>query len=327
MIENGDEKQVNPAIKEDGWEKSVIEKIALSAVNEQRTARRWSIFFKLLMFGYLIAVLLIATKPFSKQGLNVSDKHTAVINVAGTILEDSDANAKTIIEGLRNALKDEKTKGVILHMNTPGGSPVQSAYVYEEIIRLRKKYPKTPVHAVVSDICASGGYYIASAAEKIFVNEASIVGSIGVIMNGFGFVNTMEKFGIERRLLIAGDHKALLDPFSPEDKNEKEHFQKLLNQVHQQFINAVKQGRGDKLKETTETFTGLVWNGTESIRLGLADGLGNDDFVAREVIGADQIVDFTPQEPLLEKLSGQLGASFGTAFAKVISAMTNPKLL
>jgi protease-4 len=300
----------------------MLEKLAFAAINEQRTARRWGNFFKLLMFAYLVGIFAMMAYPRFKQGMSVSDKpHAAIINVQGVIAENEDANADSIIEGMRDAAKDENTKGIILKINSPGGSPVQSAYVYDEIRRLKQKYPKLPIYAVVSDICASGGYYIASASDKIFVNEASIIGSIGVIMNGFGFVEVIKKVGVERRLLTAGAHKAMLDPFSPEKADENAHMQTLLNTVHQQFIAAVKAGRGKRLVESSDMFSGLVWTGAEGVKLGLADGFGTVDSVAREMMGTEELVDFTPQEKLFDKLAGKLGASFGHAIANAAQSI------
>jgi protease-4 len=297
-----------------GWEREMLEKLAFAAITEQRTARRWSNFFKLLMFAYLIGIFAMMAYPQFKQGISGGDKlHTAVINVQGVIAEDEEANADTIIEGMRDAAKDKLTKGIILKINSPGGSPVQSAYIYDEIKRLKQKHPTLPIYAVVSDICASGGYYIAAASDKIFVNQASIIGSIGVIMNGFGFVDVIKKLGVERRLLTAGEHKAMLDPFSPAKADENAHMQTLLNNVHQQFISAVKAGRGKRLIESKEMFSGLVWTGAEGVKLGLADGFGTVDSVARDIIGTEQTVDFTPQEKLFDKLAGKLGASFAHA--------------
>ena len=251
-----------------------------------------------------------------------SPEHTAVVDILGVIAENEAASAETIIEGLREAMKDEKTKGVILNINSPGGSPVQSAYVYAEIRRLKDKHPNTPIYAVVSDICASGGYYIAAAADKIYVNQSSMIGSIGVIMNGFGFVNTMEKLGIDRRLIISGEHKALMDPFSPVNPDETVHMEALLSEVHQQFIDAVRMGRGNRLIETKDTFSGLVWTGAKGVKLGLADGFGNVDSVARDVIGAKTKVNFTPQERLFDKIAGKLGASFGHALGNTVNRLS-----
>jgi len=303
-----------------GWEREVLEKLAMAAVTEQRRSRRWGVFFKMLMFVYLIAVGAMAFYPQFEKGFNDNDNdHTAIIDVIGVIAEGEAANAKSIINGLRKALKNEKTKGVILNINSPGGSPVQAEYVFTEIKRLKQKYPDIPIHAVVSDICASGGYYIAAAADNIYVNKASMIGSIGVIMNGFGFVNVMEKLGVDRRLMIAGEHKALMDPFSPVNQDETKHMQTLLDEVHQQFISAVRSGRGDRLVETDEMFSGLVWTGTQGIKLGLADDFGSVDSVARDIFGTKKTLNFTPQERLIDKIAGKLGASFGHALGSAIN--------
>lgn len=303
-----------------GWERDVLEKLAMAAVTEQRRSRRWSVFFKILMFVYLIAVGGMAFYPQFEKSMSNNDKdHTAIIDVIGVIAEGEAANAGSIIEGLRNAVKDKKTKGIILNINSPGGSPVQASYVFAEIIRLKEKHPDISIHAVVSDICASGGYYIAAAADKIFVNQSSMIGSIGVIMNGFGFVNVMEKLGIDRRLLIAGEHKALMDPFSPVKQDENRHMQTLLDDVHQQFISAVRSGRGDRLAETKDMFSGLVWTGAQGIKLGLADDYGSVDSVSREVFGTTKKLNFTPQERLIDKIAGKIGASFGHALGSTIN--------
>jgi protease-4 len=319
-MENQQDNRIKTDVaRESGWEREVIEKLALASITEQTRARRWSVFFKSLMFAYLIAIFAVAMYPTIKQGLGTETKnHTAVIDVVGVIAEDKDANAANIIESLRDAVKDKNTKGIILHSNSPGGSPVQSAYVYEEIRNIKKEHPDLPVYAVVSDICASGCYYIASASDKIFVNQSSLIGSIGVLMDGFGFVDVMQKLGIERRLLTAGAHKAMLDPFSPPKEDETQYMQGLLDQVHQQFIGAVKAGRGDRLKETPDMFSGLVWTGEAGVKLGVADGFGNDDYVARNIIGAEKLVDFTHQGRLIDKIAGKLGASFGQAMGSII---------
>jgi protease-4 len=273
------------------------------------------------MFAYLIAIFGVAMYPTIKQDMGGNSKdHTAVIDVVGVIAEDKDSNAADIIESLRDAVKDKHTKGIILHSNSPGGSPVQSAYVYEEIRNIKKEHPDLPVYAVVSDICASGCYYIASASDKIFVNQSSLIGSIGVLMDGFGFVDVMQKLGVERRLLTAGAHKAMLDPFSPPKEDETKYMQGLLDQVHQQFIGAVKAGRGDRLKETPDMFSGLVWTGEAGVKLGVADGFGNDDHAAKDIIGAEKLVDFTQQGRLIDKIAGKLGASFGQAIGSLIQA-------
>ncbi|HEY8219516.1 MAG TPA: S49 family peptidase [Methylobacter sp.] len=306
-----------------GWEREVIEKLALAAVTEQTRARRWGVFFKSLMFVYLIAVLGMAMYPKISQNIGADSKdHTAVIDVVGMIAEGKDANADSIIESLRNAVKDKRTKGIILHANSPGGSPVQSSYVYEEIKKIKKEHPNLPIYAVVSDICASGCYFIVSASDKIFVNPSSLVGSIGVLMDGFGFVDGMQKLGVERRLFTAGAHKAMLDPFSPSKKEEAHYVQGLLNQVHQQFISAVKAGRGDRLKDDPDMFSGLVWTGEEGVKLGIVDGVGNQDYVAKELIGAETLVDFSRQEQLLDKIAGKLGASFGQAIGSLVQGVS-----
>ena len=319
-MENKHENPLNTGdAREPGWEREVIEKLALAAVTEQTRARRWSVFFKSLMFAYLLVVFGIAMYPSIKQDMGGDSKdHTAVIDVVGVIAEDKDANAANIIESLRGAVKDKHTKGIILHSNSPGGSPVQSAYVYEEIRKIKKEHPNLPVYAVVSDICASGCYYIASASDKIFVNPSSLIGSIGVLFDGFGFVDVMQKLGVERRLLTAGAHKAMLDPFSPPKEDETQYMQGLLDQVHQQFISAVKAGRGDRLKDTPDMFSGLVWTGEAGVKLGVADAFGNDDYVAKDIIGAEKLVDFTKQGRLIDKIAGKLGASFGQAIGSLI---------
>ena len=295
-----------------GWEREVIEKPALAAVTEQRRTRRWGIFFKSLMFVYLAVILGISLYPTLKQNMSSSDGegHTAIINITGVIAEGKEANADSIIKSLRNAVKNEETKGIILHVNSPGGSPVQSSYIFNEIRKIKAENPKIPIYAVASDICASGCYFIASAADKIFVNPSSLIGSIGVIMDGFGFVETMKKLGVERRLVTAGAHKALMDPFSPAKAEEQKYMQDVLAQVHQQFIAAVKEGRGDRLKENEEIFSGLVWTGEQSIKIGLADDYGNDDSVATDVIGAKKRVNFTIEERLIDRIAGKMGASF-----------------
>ena len=301
------------------WEHNVIEKIALASIKEQSRARKWGIFFKSLFFIYVFSLLGMSAYPKIKNILGGNSKyHTAVIDVSGAIAEDKEANAADIIESLRDAVKDDQTKGIILHSNSPGGSPVQSNYVYEEIRNIKKAHPDLPIYAVVSDICASGCYYIAAATDKIFVNPSSLIGSIGVIMDGFGFVDTMKKIGIERRLLTAGAHKAMLDPFSPPKADETKFMQALINQVHQQFITAVKNGRGDRLKETPDMFSGLVWTGEESINNGISDAYGNDDEVAKNTIGAEKLVKFSQQKSLLDKMSGKLGASFGQALSSLL---------
>ena len=319
MEKRYDDLKQTHAAKETGWERDVIEKLALAAITEQTRARRWSVFFKSLVFCYLTIILGISLYPVLKKDMGIDSKeHTAVIDVIGPIAEDKDANAASIIESLRNAVKDKQTKGIILHSNSPGGSPVQSAYVYEEIRSIKKEHPELPIYAVVSDICASGCYYIASATDKIFVNPSSLIGSIGVLMDGFGFVDIMQKLGVERRLLTAGAHKAMLDPFSPPKTYETKYMQGLLDQVHQQFINAVKAGRGDRLIESPDMFSGLVWTGEAGVNNGIADAFGTEDQVAKDIIGAEKRVEFTKQSRFLDKIADKLGTSFGHAIGAML---------
>jgi len=306
---------------ESGWERGVLEKLAFAAVSEQKKTRRWGVFFKLLSFTYLSVALAMIVLPRFKGEFSYDGAHAAVIDVKGMILDGEAADADVVIEGLRDALKDEGTKGVILNINSPGGSAVQSAYIYDEILRQKKLHPDIPIYAVVGDMCASGGYYVAAATDKIFVSPASLIGSIGVVMNGFGFTNVLEKLGVERRLLTAGAHKAFLDPFSPVNQVEAEHMQALLDQVHKQFIAAVKTARGDRLKETPDMFSGLVWNGEEGVKLGLADGFGSIDSVVREELGVKEKVNYTPQDRLFDRLAGRFGASFGHGIATAIKSV------
>ncbi|MBQ0724065.1 MAG: signal peptide peptidase SppA [Cycloclasticus sp.] len=291
------------------WQRSVLEKVALASIAEQRRGRRWGIFFKLLFLAYIVIISGLAMYPMAPGGKMTGGAHTAVIDIKGVIVSGGEADAESIIKSLNNAVADPNTKGIILRINSPGGSPVQSSYVYRAVKAIKENHPKIPIHAVVEDLCASGGYYIAAAADKIFVNESSIVGSIGVVMNGFGFTDVMEKLGVERRLYTAGSHKGFMDPFSDVNPGEREHVQKMLNDIHQQFITAVKLGRGDRLQDDPKLFSGLVWAGSESIRLGLSDAIGDISSVAKNEIGEENIVDFTGQKPFLEKLTKSLGGA------------------
>ncbi len=303
----------------DNWDRKIIEKVALAAVQEQRRARQWGIFFKLLLFVYLFALLFIGMGWFVKKEA-LPGKHTAMVEIRGVIAPGSVASADTVMTGLQDAFKHKGTQGVILRINSPGGSPVQAGYINDEIKRLRAKYPNIPLYAVVEDICASGGYYIAVAADKIYVDKASIIGSIGVLMDGFGFTGLMDKLGVERRLLAAGENKGFLDPFSPIRDSQKEYAEQMLNDIHQQFITVVRQGRGKRLKETPEMFSGLLWIGPKSIELGLADAMGSVDFVAREVIKAEDIIDFTPRENIAERVARK----FGAAMAETLVHLAGP---
>ncbi|WP_035382897.1 S49 family peptidase [Ferriphaselus sp. R-1] len=299
----------------DNWERGVLEKLAMSAIQEQRRARHWSILFKVLTFGYLFILLYLfmgwgESKKESPLG---GSNHTALVNLHGVIAADTAANADDIISSLQDAFEDAHTQGVVLRINSPGGSPVQAGYINDEIRRLRAKHPSIPLYVVVEDICASGGYYIAAAADKIFVNKASMVGSIGVLMDGFGFTGTMEKLGVERRLITAGENKGFLDPFSPANPAQSEYARQMVGEIHQQFIDVVRQGRGQRLKQSPELFSGLVWTGERSIELGLADAEGSLDSVAREVIKAENIVDFTVHEGLADRLAQRFGAGVASA--------------
>ena len=289
------------------WERQLLENIAFAALQEQKAKRRWGIFFKLAGLAYLLAVLALVIDWGGAEKLT-DGKHTALVYLQGTIEAGGEASAEKLNLALQSAFEDKGTAGVILRVNSPGGSPVQSGIVYDEIRRLRTKYPDTPLYVVVEDLCASGGYYIAAAADKIFVDKASIVGSIGVLMNGFGFTGAMDKLGIERRLLTAGVNKGFLDPFSPQDAKQKEHARLLLNEIHQQFIDVVRKGRGTRLKETPDMFSGLMWTGSQSIQLGLADDFGTVDSVARDIIKAEKILDYSVKENIAERFAKRLGA-------------------
>ncbi|OGS81890.1 MAG: peptidase S49 [Gallionellales bacterium GWA2_59_43] len=295
------------------WERGVLEKLAMSAIQEQRRARHWGIFFKVLTFGYLFLVLFLIMGWFDNKDTVLSDKHTALVDMQGVIAPDTAASADFILPALQDAFEDKRTQGVILRINSPGGSPVQAGQINDEIRRLRAKYPQIPLHVVVEDICASGGYYVAVAADKIFVDKASLIGSVGVLMDGFGFTGAMEKLGVERRLLTAGANKGFLDPFSPANPEQQVYAQQMLSEIHQQFIDVVRQGRGKRLKETPDTFSGLVWNGQRGVEMGLADGYGSVESVARDVIKAEDIVDFTMKEDFTERLAKRFGAGVASA--------------
>jgi protease-4 len=297
------------------WERGLIEKLATAALKEQRRARLWGIFFKLLTFAYLTVIILLAVDW--PGGAEVSGKHTALVEVSGIIAPGTDASAERISTALQAAFKDKNTQGVVVRINSPGGSPVQAQNIYEEMRRLRQKNPAVPLYAVVEDLCASGGYYVAAGADRIYVAKSSIVGSIGVRMDSFGVTGLMDKLGVERRLLTAGENKGFLDPFLPVDEKQKQHAQALLNDVHQQFIGVVREGRGKRLKETPDMFSGLIWTGQKSVELGLADAYGSLDYVAREVIKAESIVDYTQKENIAEKFARRFGAAAAHAILEL----------
>lgn len=300
----------------------MLEKLALEALAEQRRGRRWGIFFKLLGFGYLAVLLFLALDLGQVDKLADGERFTALVNLNGVIKDKGDASAENVVGSLQAAFEDKHTAGVILRINSPGGSPVQSGIINDEMRRLRAKYPAIPLYAVVEDVCASGGYYVAAAADKIFVDKASIVGSIGVLIDGFGFTGTMEKLGVERRLLTAGVSKGFLDPFSPQNENDKEHARRMLGEIHQQFIDVVRKGRGKRLKETPEMFTGLMWSGATSIELGLTDGYGTVDSVARDVIKAADVRDFSVRQNFAEKFAKQFGVDMAEGMASALTRVT-----
>jgi len=299
------------------WERQAIEKLAFAALKEQRRARRWGIFFKLLTFAY-VTVLLVMAFDWKGRAETSSEGHTALVEVNGVISAGSDASAEKVTTALNAAFKDKGTRGVVVRVNSPGGSPVQAQAIFDEMKRLRKKYPSIPLYAVVEDVCASGGYFVAVGADRIFVAKSSIVGSIGVRMDSFGFTGLMEKLGIERRLITAGDNKGLLDPFLPVDEKQKAHVVGMIGEIHGQFISVVREGRGKRLKESDDMFSGLIWTGAKSVELGLADAIGTLDHVAREVIKAEDIVDYTQKENVAEKLARRFGAGVAGAFAEVL---------
>ncbi len=300
------------------WD-SVAEQFARDYIKDRRSERRWRVFFRLawlLLFATVLWLLFSARMHVSAP----AGMHTALIEVRGEIASDTEANAEQLVSALKTAFEDASAQAIVLRINSPGGSPVQAGIINDEIKRLKALHKK-PVYAVVEEICASGAYYIAVAADEIYVDKASLVGSIGVLMDGFGFVGSMEKLGVERRLLTAGENKGMLDPFSPQDERQKAFAKAMIDQIHQQFIKVVKEGRGARLKETPETFSGLFWNGEEAIRLGLVDKAGNLDYVAREVVKAAEIIDYTPKDNVAERLAKRFGAAVGQGAVRALREM------
>jgi protease-4 len=297
-----------------GGRQDVVDRLVFAALREQTRARRWRIFFMLFFIAYLTVVTVILltgdSGAYVAGGSPDGERHTAVVRVDGVIAAGEKAGSEAVIEGLTAAFEHEDTAGIVIEINSPGGSPVQASYIFDEILRLRQEHASIPVYAVIEDIAASGGYFVAAAADSIYVNQSSLVGSIGVRMDSFGFVGMMEKLGIERRLLIAGENKALLDPFLPEESAQKAHLQGMLDEVHRHFIDAVKKGRGERLREEEDLFSGLIWSGERAIELGLVDALGNTRAVARE-LEAEDIVDFTPRTDLLQRIAERIGSSAG----------------
>jgi protease-4 len=312
-MNQGDEKSGNGI-----WERELVTRLATAALKEQRRARLWGIFFKLLTFGYVTLILIMTVDWQARTDLGGGKKHTAMVELNGVIAPGTDASAERVMTALQAAFKDKNTQGVVVRINSPGGSPVQAQTIYDEMRRLRKKYPDIPLYAVVEDICASGGYFVAVGADRIYVGKASIVGSIGVIMNGFGFTGLMDKLGVERRLITAGENKGMLDPFSPMDEKDKQHVVAMMKDIHEQFIGVVREGRGKRLKEAPEVFSGLIWTGQKSVDLGLADGIGSLEYVAREVVKAEEIVDFTQKENLAEKFAKRFGAGATSALMEFV---------
>ena len=306
----------NDPVQVAGWERKTLEKLAFASLNEQKATRRWKTFVRLAWLVFLVAVVWLGLH----RGTPVTDTtmpHTAVVEIKGEIAAGADASAEFVNAALRAAFEDEGSKAVVLLINSPGGSPVQAGMMNDEIIRLKAKHKK-PVYAVVEETCASAAYYVAVSADKIFVDKASIVGSIGVLMDGFGFTGLMDKLGVERRLLTAGENKGFLDPFSPQTDKQRAFAQVMLNQIHQQFISVVKTGRGARLKETPEMFSGLFWTGQQAIEIGLADQLGSLELVARDIVKAEEIIDYTRRDNVAERLAKKFGAAMGEGAFKAL---------
>jgi protease-4 len=316
-----------PAPELRNWERDTLEKLVLATVGEQRAARRWGIFFK-LAFLFLAFMVLWSFYDFNIVGTDgeLVGKHTAMVEITGNIEDEGSGSADVVIPSLNKAFNDAESVAVILRINSPGGSPVQAGIIVDEILRLKRNNPRKPVYVVVDEICASGGYYIAAAADQIYVNKASIVGSVGVLMDGFGFTGTMDKLGVERRLLTAGENKGFLDPFSPQSDKHKAHAQTMLNEIHQQFIAVVRHGRGKRLKETPDTFSGLFWSGAKAVDMGLADGFGTVDSVARDIIKVEDVVDYTAHEGLPERVLKKFGASVGQGAVKSLYFGSRPSV-
>jgi protease-4 len=301
-----------------GWERAMLEKLATAALVEQRSARRWRNGIRIAWLLFLVAVVWMGLQQGGAPA-DITTPHTAVVSIQGEIASGSEASADVVVASVRSAFEDQGAKAVVLLINSPGGSPVQAGIINDEIRRLKAVHNK-PVYAVVEETCASAAYYIAVAADEIFVDKASIVGSIGVLMDGFGFTGLMDKLGIERRLMTAGENKGFLDPFSPQTEKQRAFAQSMLDQIHQQFIAVVKEGRGTRLKDTPDMFSGLFWTGQQAVDLGLADKLGNIDFVAREVVKAEKIVDYTRKDNVAERLVKRFGASIGDGAVKALRA-------
>ncbi|MDI1237701.1 MAG: S49 family peptidase [Polaromonas sp.] len=304
---------------EPGWERATLEKLAFAALNEQKATRRWKTFVRLSWLAFFVFLVWFAMHRGAATS-NVSAPHTAVVEIKGEIADGADASAEFVNAALRAAFEDEGAQAVVLLINSPGGSPVQAGMMNDEIVRLKAKHKK-PVYAVVGETCASAAYYVAASADRIFVDKASIVGSIGVLMDGFGFTGLMDKLGVERRLMTAGENKGFLDPFSPQTDKQRVYAQAMLDQIHQQFITVVKNGRGKRLKETPEMFSGLFWTGQQAIELGLADQLGSLDYVAREIVKTEDIIDYTRRDNVAERLAKKFGAAIGDGAIRTLKTI------
>jgi protease-4 len=308
------------------WERAVLEKLVFATLKEQRAHRRWGIFFKIL-FTLLVLIGLVTYFDVNLSGGDETlGRHSALIEINGAIESEGSGSAAVVIPALDKAFADTGSVAVIMHINSPGGSPVQAGMIVDEILRLRKGYPGKPLYVVVDEMCASGGYYIAAAADNIYVNKASVIGSIGVLMDGFGFTGIMQKVGIERRLLTAGENKGFMDPFSPLPDQQREYAQAMLDEIHQQFIHVVRSGRGKRLKETPEMFSGLYWTGARAVEMGLADGFGTVDTVARDIVKAEDIIDYTQHEGLPERVLKKFGAAMGASAVKTMLGGATPSM-
>ena len=325
MSDNTNDKPVGGA-PAGHWERDVLEKLVFATLQEQRAHRRWSIFFKLFSLLIVLFALWVFYDYNNTDDSETLGRHTALIDINGSIEAEGSGSAAVVIPALDKAFSDSGSMAVVLHINSPGGSPVQAGMIVDEMRRLRTGYPDKPLYVVVDEMCASGGYYIAAAADRIYVNKASVVGSIGVLMDGFGFTGAMEKVGVERRLLTSGVNKGFMDPFSPMSDKQKAYAQGMLDEIHDQFIEVVRSGRGKRLKETADTFSGLYWTGARAVEMGLADDFGTVDSVARDVVKAEDIVDYTQHEGLPERVLKKFGAAMGAGAIKAAVQQTQPSL-
>ena len=318
----GKNREINPNSEHRDW--LLVSSLAQNVLQEQKKTRRWGIFFKLLTFLYLsLALFAVALGGRQMNGVNIPKSHAALVKVNGVIAAEQPSNANTVIKGLRLAFASELSEAVILSINSPGGSPVQAGYIYDEILALREKYPSKKLYAVISELGASGGYYIAAAADEIYADKASLVGSIGVTASGFGYVDALDKLGVERRHFAAGEHKTFLDPFSPLKEDEVTFWQSVLESTHEQFIRVVKQGRGDRLVESDQLFSGLLWNGEQALGLGLIDGLGSASYVANKIIGVEGVYDYTPRQSPLEEITRKFGVAIGSGITQALGVSEN----